>query len=315
VSRATPPSDRSKRRASSHDTGRHHASDDGPTSIDGPRVRDGFPDTGRIDATNVDGPSVEAPVDAHDTVSNKLEIDEAEGTTVAGGEPDFGFDFDGDDDPTIYRGDRPPKPSSSRRLSPTLMKVFQRKREQIGLSIQQLAKLTGIDEEELLRFEGTNGQHRMIYDHVVLVARVLGIRPNEMPGLRSARDAKDAAGAALGSLQTALLAGPVLTFEGKSGERFGGDLERLGTTPHFAVRIGDGSLGEGWPKGALLGFIVDTSPTPGDVVLVRNKRVKQLGLRRASAQGWAPLASWQPAYPHGGDWLAMARLQVLLPRL
>jgi transcriptional regulator with XRE-family HTH domain len=224
-------------------------------------------------------------------------------------------DWDAENDPTVYRGDRPQRPSSSRRLSPTLMKVFSRKREQIGLSIAQLAKLTGIDEEELMRFEGTNGGHRLVYDHAVLLARVLGIRPDELPGLRAGRKARSAAGAALGSLETALLAGPVLTFEGKSGERFGGDLERVGTTPHFAIRLGDGSLGEGWPKGALLGLLMDASPAPGDVVLVRNKKSKQLALRRAAGSAWAPLAPWQPSYPQGGDWLAVARLQLLLPRV
>jgi hypothetical protein len=287
-----------KRRPSSHQ------GDDGPTSIDGPRIGD-VP-------TNVDGPRIEAPADPHDTVSAELITfdDHADG-----GHADDDDDDDSQgEDPTIYRGDKPQKPSSSRRLSPTLMRIFQRKREQIGLSITQLAKLTGIEEAELMRFEGTNGQHRLVYDHAVLVARVLGIRPQDMPGLRSSKDPKDAVGAALGSLTTSLVSGPTLTFEGKTGERFGGDLERLGTTPHFAIKLGDGSLGEAWPKGTLMAFIMDSSPQPGDVVLVRNRRGKQLGLRRASGQAWVPLAPWQPSYPTGGDWVPVARLQAILPR-
>jgi transcriptional regulator with XRE-family HTH domain len=286
--------------------------DDGPTSIDGPDLRDALlSDSARVgllESTAVDGAPVTLPADPHDTVSSRLDLDY---------EDDAEDDADDEellDEPTIYRGDRPPKPSSSRRLSPTLMKVFQRKREQIGLSLAQVAQLSGIEEDELVRFEATNGQHRLVYDHVVLLAKVLGIRPADMPGLRSSREAKDAAGAALGSLQTALLSGPMLTFEGKSGERFGGDLERVGTTAHFGVRLGDNTLGEGWPKGALLGFVLDVQPAPGDVVLVRNKRVKQLALRRASATAWQPVAPWQPAYPISGDWSAMARLHVILPR-
>jgi hypothetical protein len=300
VTRSSHPDDRSrKRRLSPHDSARH--GDDGPTVLDGPRLDDA--DSARLsDPTNVDGPRVIAPADAHDTVSSELMVD---------GEEDAGFDGE---DPTIYRGDKPPKPSSSRRLSPTLMRIFQRKREQIGLTIAQLGKLTGIDEEELLRFEGTNGQHRLLYDHAVLIARVLGIRPQDMPGLRSTREAKDAVGAALGSLMTTLVSGPLLTFEGKQGERFGGDLERVGTTPHFAVKLGDSSLGEAWPKGALLGFVMDAGPQAGDVVLLRNKRSKQLALRRVTGQAWAPLAPWQPAYPVGGEWVPVARLQVVLPR-
>ena len=295
VSRPSPPpSDpRTKkgRPAAQHEA-RH--GDDGPTSIDGPRIKDVITnvDSHRLgESTNVDGPR------------------------------GVGFDSDDDeedtgevDDPTVYRGDRPQKPSSSRRLSPTLMRIFQRKREQIGLSIAQVAKLTGIDVEELTRFEGTNGQHRLVYDYAVLVARVLGIAPKDLPGLRSAKESRDAVGAALGTLSTTLTAGPLLTFEGKSGERFGGDLERVGTTPHFGVKLGDATLGDGWPKGALLGFLMDSTPAAGDVVLLRHRKTKQLALRRASAKAWAPLAAWQPPFPVGGDWLPVARLQVVLPR-
>lgn len=306
MTRPTPPHDPGgrKRKITLRDGSR--VGDDGPTNIDGPRVREPRTDadgtSGRLgEPTNVDGPRVSAPADAHDTISSELMVEEDE-------------DGDDEEEPTVYRGDRPPKPSSSRRLSPTLMRIFQRKREAIGLSIAQVAKLTGIDEEELLRFEGTNGQHRLNYDHAVLLARVLGIRPTEMPGLRSTKEAKDPVGAALGALSTALASGPLLTFEGKAGERFGGDLERVGTTPHFALKLGDSSLGDGWPKGALLAFIVDAAPQPGDVVLVRSKRQKTLALRRATGSAFAPLAPWQPSYPAGGDWVPVARLQAVLPR-
>lgn len=299
MTRATPPNapgGRKRRTTSGSDL----KNDDGPTRLDGPRLGEAFSDSGRaVDSTAVDGPPAWVAIDPHDTDSSDLFLD--------------GDEEDDVDDPTVYRGDRPPRPSSSRRLSPTLMKIFQRKREQIGLSIAQVAKLTGIDEEELTRFEGTNGGHRLVYDHAVLVARVLGIRPQDMPGLR-AREGKDPAAGALGSLTTALLGGPILTFEGKSGERFGGDLERLGTTPHFAVRIGDTSLGEAWPRGALLGFVMDASPQPGDVALLRHKRTRQLALRRANGQSWAPLSPWQPAYPTSGDWAPFGRLQIVLPR-
>jgi transcriptional regulator with XRE-family HTH domain len=298
-----PPASSTKKGRPVHHDARH--GDDGPTSIDGPRIKDVVTNVdgprGLSEKTNVDGPRVGAPMDAHDTTRSPIDDDDD--------------DDDHDvDDPTVYRGDKPQRPSSSRRLSPTLMRIFQRKREQIGLSIAQVAKLTGIDVEELTRFEGTNGQHRLVYDHAVLLARVLGVSPKDMPGLRSAKEARDAVGAALGSLMTTLCTGPLLTFEGKQGERFGGDLERVGTTPHFGVKIGDSSLGETWPRGALLGFLMDSAPAGGDVVLVRHKKTKQLALRRATGQAWAPLASWQPSFPVGGDWLPVARLQVVLPR-
>ena len=59
---------------------------------------------------------------------------------------------------------------------------------------------------------------------------------------------------------------------------------------------------------------MDASPSAGDVILVRHKRTKQLALRRATGQAWAPLAPWQPSFPVGGEWSPVARLQVVLPR-
>jgi hypothetical protein len=216
------------------------------------------------------------------------------------------------DEPTNYRGDRPPKPSSSRRLSPTLMKICKRRREQIGLTIPQLADLTGIDEEELQRFEATGGNHRLVYDHAVVLARALGLKAQELPGLRLVKEDKDPVLAAYDALVAAYTQGLVITFEGKSGERYGGDISRLGTTPQFALKIGDASLGSEWPKGALLGFITE-DPRNNDVALIRQKRGKQVALRRLVEKSWAPLSRWQPPYSIA-DWVAFARLQVVLPR-
>jgi transcriptional regulator with XRE-family HTH domain len=274
--------------------------DDGPTMLDGPKGADSTP-------TNLDGPAVMAPADMHDTSSDPFLLHDED-------ESPFGDDDDASEDPTIYRGDKPPKPSSSRRLSPTLMRIFQRRREHIGLSIEQVAKLTGIEEEELMRFEGTSGNHRLVYDHVVLLAKVLGVRADELPGLRG-RETKDAIAAAIGSLSTTVMAGPMLVFEGKSGERYGGDHERVGTTPHFSVRIGDSSLGEVFPKGALLTFVADLQPRHGDIALLRHRKTKQLSLRRVMPTLFVGLASWQPGFAAPSpDWTPVARLQVVLPR-
>lgn len=194
------------------------------------------------------------------------------------------------------------------------MKIFQRRREQIGLTIGQVAKLAGIEEDELMRFEGTNGQHRLVYDHAVVIARVLGVRPQDMPGLRG-RETRDEVAPALVELERALLSGPQLTFEGKAGERFGGDLERVATTPAFALRIGDSSLGDAWPKGTLLGFVAEAAPAIGDVVLLRHRKSRTLALRRFAPPSYTGLQPWQPAYVcTGGEWIAVGRLQVILPR-
>ncbi len=165
-----------------------------------------------------------------------------------------------------------------------------------------------------MRFEGTGGNHRLIYDHAVVIARVLGVRPQDMPGLRM-RDAKDEVAPALDELERALLAGPQLVFEGKSGERFGGDLERVATTPAFAVRVGDGSLGDAWPRGTVLGFVADDKPQIGDVVLLRHRKSRLLALRRFAPPSYTGLVAWQPAYVcSGGEWIAVGRLRAILPR-
>lgn len=265
--------------------------------LDGPKAL-----RGDSAPTNVDGPAVAAPADMHDTSSDPFDV----------GEP-FGDD-DATEDPTIYRGDKPPKPSSSRRLSPTLMRVFQRRREQIGLSLEQLAKLTGIDLQELLRFEGTNGNHRLVYDHAVLVAKVLGVRPEDMPGMRQ-REHRDPILAGVTALTTTLLAGPMLTFEGKQGERFGGDHASVGSTPHFSVRLADSTLTDVWPKGSILCFVADLQPKVADVAMLRHKKTKQLAIRRVTPKVYAPICVWQIAFESPSpEWSPVARLQVVLPR-
>jgi hypothetical protein len=192
------------------------------------------------------------------------------------------------------------------------MKIFQRRRLQIGLSTSQVAKLSGIDERDIVRYENESAQHRILFDHAVILARVLGVQPRDMPGLRT-RDAKDSARTHVADLVRTLLGGPILTFEGRQGERFGGDLDRVATMPAFGVRIGDGSLGEAWVKGSLLGFVSEPAQN-GDVVLLRHRRSKLLALRRLTPPSYSGLSPWQPSYVVGGEWLSVGRLQVILPR-
>jgi transcriptional regulator with XRE-family HTH domain len=307
VTRAIPPDkgqgDKKSRRSSSSKSAQLERHDDGPTQLDGPKAM-------RADSapTNVDGPKVRAPADIHDTSDDPLLLGDD------GDASPWDEDDDASEDPTIYRGDKPPKPSSSRRLSPTLMRVFQRRREQIGLSIEQLSKLTGIELQELIRFEGTNGNHRLVYDHVVLIAKVLGVRPEDMPGMR-VREARDPIAGSISNLTTAVLAGPLLTFEGKSGERFGGDHERVGTTPHFSVKLTDSTLADVWPKGTVLTFVADLQPKAGDIAMLRHRKTKQLAMRRVMPMLLAPICVWQVAFPMPSpDWQPIARLQVVLPR-
>ena len=102
-------------------------------------------------------------------------------------------------------------------------------------TVKQVAKLAGIDEAEYARFEGTQGNYRLVYDHVIVVARVLGIAAHDLPGLR-ARNSQEQ-NVALTDVERALRAGLVLVFEGTKGERFVGDAERVGATPSFAPKL------------------------------------------------------------------------------
>jgi Helix-turn-helix len=209
--------------------------------------------------------------------------------------------------------EKPGAPQKLHRLSLTLSKMFQRRREQIGLAMGQLSKLSGIAEAQLKAYEAGSSTEKLTYDHAVILARVLGVRPQEMPGLRPRESSNDVA-ALVGELGRAVLQGPVITFEGRNGERFGGDLDRLGTAPSFALQIGDSSLGDSWPKGSLLSFIAE-QPQPGDVTLLRHRRSKLLALRRLTPPTYNGLQPWQPAYVAAGEWMAIGRLQVVVPRL
>jgi hypothetical protein len=265
------------------------------TSVEGPRVKTGV-DGPRV-KTGVDGPrgvrkapSSYAKVPAPSSFSRSARAAQA----AAASQP-------------------PATPSSVRRISATLVKIFQRRREAIGLSLSQVAKLSGIDEPDLKALEAQNATSRLLYDHAVTLARVLGVRPQDMPGLRP-REAKDDLGSALGDLVRMLQSGPVIIFEGKAGERYGGDVDRIAATPGFCIKIGDASLGDAFPKGSLLAFS-NEPPEPGDVTLVRHRRSKLLALRKLTPPSYSAIASWQPAYVVGGEWLAIGRLQVVLPRM
>ena len=88
-------------------------------------------------------------------------------------------------------------------------------------------------------------------------------------------------------------------------------------TVHYKVIASGVPASPGAAQGAVVFTAADAvaaAEQGREVVLVRHKRTKQLALRRATGQAWAPLASWQPAFPVGGDWLPLARLQVVLPR-
>jgi hypothetical protein len=277
------------------------ADEDAATQIDGPKIRSTLEDDFQV--PDFSGSSKSAP--------SKPLYHEPDAPTVVKGARRTTGQFDKKPPPAPAGEEKPAQ--KLHRMSTTLAKIFQRRREQIGLTIQQVSKLSGINEQALKAYEAVGGPDRLLYDHVVILARVLGVRPQEMPGLRP-RESKDDVPALITELSRAVVQGPLITFEGRNGERFGGDLDRLTTAPAFSVQIADSSLGDAWPKGSLLSFVAE-QPMPGDVTLLRHRRSKLLALRRLTPPTYNGLMPWQPAYVAAGEWMAVGRVQLVLPRL
>lgn len=214
------------------------------------------------------------------------------------------------DDPVRDQAQR--SPGTDRRLTPTLLRVFARRRKQIGVSLDQVARLSGISTAELVRYEDEAVPTSITYDQVVVLARVLGVSLEDLPGLRP-REERFPLGLTLAELERALFGAPLLRFEGASGERFGGDVERAAASKAFTVRIDDDSLAPAMFRGALLGFMNGTRVRPGSVVLLRHRRSSLMAMRRLDATLYRGILPWQPSYPIGGEWLVSGSLEVTLP--
>ncbi|MEO6954098.1 MAG: hypothetical protein ABI321_20010, partial [Polyangia bacterium] len=174
------------------------------------------------------------------------------------------------------------------------------------------ARLSGISTAELVRYEDEAVPTSITYDQVVVLARVLGVSLEDLPGLRP-REERFPLGLTLAELERALFGAPLLRFEGASGERFGGDVERAAASKAFTVRIDDDSLAPAMFRGALLGFMNGTRVRPGSVVLLRHRRSSLMAMRRLDATLYRGILPWQPSYPIGGEWLVSGSLEVTLP--
>jgi transcriptional regulator with XRE-family HTH domain len=213
--------------------------------------------------------------------------------------------------PTAVR-DVATAPADERRLTPTLLKILSRRRQQIRLSLDQLARLSGISIHHLEQFEQPKVGQTITYDQVVVLARVLGIQVDQLPGLRP-RENRPHLGVLLAELERTMLGAPMLRFEGKHGERFGGDVERAAGSKACTVRVEDDSLEPVLPRGSLLGFMSGTTQRPGHILLLRHRRSALLALRRNEPPNFAGLLAWQPSYVAGGEWHVIGSMEVLLP--
>ena len=202
--------------------------------------------------------------------------------------------------------------SGERRLTPTLLRIFARRRKQVGVSIEQVARLSGISKAELIRYEDETTPASISYDQVVVLARVLGLSTDELPGLRP-REERFPLGLTLAELERGLLGAPLLRFEGTNGERYGGDVERAAASRAFTVRVEDSSLEPALYRGALLGFMNATRVRPGAVVLLRHRRSSLMAMRRLEPTLYRGVLPWQPSYPIGGEWQVAGSLEVTLP--
>ena len=199
-----------------------------------------------------------------------------------------------------------------RRLTPTLLRIFARRRRQIRLSLEQLARLSGISLELLVALDETRPGQTITFDQAVVLARVLGVPADELPGLRR-REAPTHLGRVLAELERTMLSAPLLRFEGQHGERYGGDVERAASGKAFTVRIEDGTLDPALPRGSLLGFLTGTEPRRGGVVLLRHRRSALLAMRRNEPPSYLGVSPWQPSYVVGGEWHHLGCLEVVLP--
>ena len=221
----------------------------------------------------------------------------------------------GDDDELLddpIASDAPRSTGTDRRLTPTLLRVFARKRKQIGVSLEQVARLSGITKADLERYEDDAVATSITYDQVVVLARVLGVSADELPGLRP-REERFPLGLTLAELERSLLGAPLLRFEGASGERYGGDVERAAASKAFTLRVDDDSLAPAMIRGSLLGFMSGTRVRPGSVVLLRHRRSSLMAMRRIDLTLYRGILPWQPSYPVGGEWQVAGSLEVTLP--
>ena len=244
--------------------------------------------------------------------------DTARSEFSGGHDDDDDEDDDGDvEDPTVYRGDKPQQAV----VVATVVADADAHLSAQARADRPVARAAGqADRHRRRGADALRGDQR---------AASPRLRPRGAARARARHRAEGPAGAALGArsratpsarrsarLSTTLCSGPLLTFEGKSGERFGGDLERVGTTPHFGVKLGDGIARRRTGRAARCSAsCMDATPTAGDVVL---------GAPQARPSSWRCAARparrgrrWprgSPSFPVGGDWVPVARLQVVLPR-
>jgi len=203
----------------------------------------------------------------------------------------------------------PAPPRAPSRIHLQLAQLLARRRRAIDLGLAQASALSGIPAADLERYE-REPTARVPYEHVVVLARVLGIPTSELPGLRDAGETpvQQAVKSAARALAEPLRV--VYTSDG-GDDRWSGPVDALAEVGEFAIEIGDDSLGEVFPRGTVLGFLRTRAPRPGDVVLALHRSSSMVVLRRARDPLLVGLTSDQPNYQLDRTWSILGRAVVI----
>ena len=184
-------------------------------------------------------------------------------------------------------------PSTSR-LAAQLGKLLKRKREAIGLSLSHCSGLAGISAVDIAEYEAGA---KTPYDHAMVLARVLGLSPTELPGFRSSSESP--VKGAIASAMTGLKETMRLVYHGV-GDRFEGPVDAVAGVTEFSVEIGDQHIPE-YPRGMLLAFMRDKSApiaasfAPG-IVMAHHVGSRMMAMRRIQEDLLVGLAADIPSF-------------------
>lgn len=190
-----------------------------------------------------------------------------------------------------------PLPSPSR-LALILGRVIKRRREAIHLTLAQVASMTNISQTQLAGYEAGS---KTPYDHAILLARLLGIRLDDLPGLRASSTTPLLAAIE----ETRRRAGETMRFAYtcERGEKLLGATDTLTGLSEFIVEIDDSSIA-GYPRGTMLGFLRERGTPPRldpGLVVAQHRRSRLTVLRLVRGDVLVGLAKHVPCYQFERD--------------
>lgn len=207
----------------------------------------------------------------------------------------------------------PPSPSGSR-IALQLARVLKRKREEIRISLPQVAALSGIAAPRLAGYEADG---KVPFDHVLVLARILGVAHGDLPGMRSSGESP--VGRSISTVKQALAETLRLTYRGAGRDELAGSLDAVQGAPEFAVEIVDDGVGE-LRRGSLLAFVRERGAVTAGaaalqhaIVVANHLRSGILSLRRLQGDLLVGLSPDAPSYHiDPGEWDLCGRMVMIL---